>query len=70
MREGQKDSQNGRGETLPRTVHKMVAEEVEAAVDSEEAGMQESSAADDCACSPRSQENWSGVETTGLLAGF
>lgn len=70
MQGGQKDPQNGRSETLPRTAHKTEAEEVAAAVGSEEAGMQGSSAADDCARSLRSRENWSSVETTGCLAGF
>lgn len=73
MQEDQKESQKGRTETLPRTVHKTVAEEEVAAVaDNEEAWMlvHQSSAADVYVCSLKSQESWSSAETPGHLAGF
>lgn len=71
MREGQKESPNGRTETLPRTARRMAAEEA-AGADSEEAGMSEqgSSAVDECVCSLTLRESQSSAETPGHLAGF
>lgn len=73
MQEGQKGFQHGRSETLPRTVHRTVVEEVAAAVAGNgEAGMSgwESSAVDEYACSLKSQESWNSAGRTGCPAGF
>ncbi len=72
MQEGQKEAQHGRSETLPRTVHTTVAEEVEAVADSGEAGTSdcERGAADGYVCSLKSQESWSSAGRPVPLAGF
>lgn len=72
MQGAQKEAQNGRSETLPRTVHRMVAEEVAAVADNEEAGSwrRQGSAAVECVWSLKSQESWSSAGRTGPLAGL
>lgn len=72
MQEGQKESQDGRTETLTRTVHRTVAEEVAVVADNGEAGTPrwESSVADEYGCSLKSLESWSSVGRPGPPAGF
>lgn len=72
MWEGQKESQGGRTETLPRTVRRTVAEEVAAVADNGEARTpgRERSAADEYGCSLKSLESWSSVGRPGPPAGF
>lgn len=72
MQEGRKEFPNGKSETSPGTVRKTAAEEVAEVEGSEEEWIleQEKSAADYCMHSLKSEENWSGAETTGHLVDF
>lgn len=72
MQEGQKESQNGRTGTLPRTVHKMVAEEVAAVADNGEAATSwwVNSAEDEYVCSLKSRGSWCSAGRPGPPAGF
>lgn len=72
MQEVRKEHQNGRSETLPRTVHRTVAALVVAGADNEEVGLWRRGRSDagERAWSPMSEGSWSTAGRTGPLAGW